>query len=165
VEDLGFDRAQTTSDPVLQARLERRTRMLKTHQILGLATAVPLVASLATGEGATLESNSRSRRRLHAGLGVTTGVLYFTTASFAIFAPEGPSEKKSGATKIHRALAFLHFPAMVLTPILGYKAKRQVDRGEEVHGSAKYHQTAAGVAAGSFLAAMLVMTINFGGKK
>jgi hypothetical protein len=87
--------------------------------------------------------------------------MYFSTAYFSLRAPEGPTEHNTGATKIHRALAFIHFPAMLAAPFLGYQAKRQLDRGEEVHGMAKNHKNIVGVGAAAYFASLLVMTINF----
>lgn len=160
VDDLGFGDQVTKGDPQEQALLHRRSKMLKTHQILGLITAVPMAAALFTSGGAA--EGSSGRRELHKNLGMATGALYFTTASFAIFAPEPKNEPPArGATRIHKALAFVHFPAMLTAGILGYQAYRQKDRGEEVHGAAKHHAAAAGVAAGSYAVAMTVMVINF----
>lgn len=161
LDDLGFSQSQTTGDAKLQETLHRRSKMLKTHQVLGLATTVPMLAALFTGEKAGY-GEPKSKRNFHAAMGMTAGAMYFTTASFAIFAPEGPETKKSaGLTKIHRALAWVHFPAMVLAPFMGYQAKKQLDRGENAHGFAKHHASVAGIAAGSFGAAMLVMVFNF----
>jgi hypothetical protein len=159
LDDLGFSTSQTQGDEKLQINLHKRSAMLKTHQIMGLITAVPMVAALMMGEGAA--EGGRSRRDMHAAMGMTAGALYLTTAYFAIMAPKGPSSRKTGLTRIHRALAFVHFPAMVLTGVWGYQAKRQKDRGEEVHGSAGHHQSAAGVAASAFLASMTIMVFNF----
>ncbi len=161
LDDLGFSQAQTQGDAKLQETLHRRSKMLKTHQILGLATTVPMMAALFTGEKAGY-GEPKSKRNFHAAMGMTAGAMYFTTASFALFAPEGPQAgKNAGLTKVHRALAWVHFPAMVLAPFMGYQAKKQLDRGESAHGFAKHHATVAGIAAGSFGAAMLVMVFNF----
>lgn len=163
LDDLGFSPSQTQSDPKLQALLHRRSRMLKTHQRLGLATLIPMAATVALAGGA--EGGSKADRNRHMIAGMAAGGMYLATASFAIFAPEPPGETPSrGATKVHKALAFIHFPAMILAPIAGYQAKKQRDRGDaELHGLAKQHQLFAGLGAGGFAAAMLVVTINFGG--
>jgi hypothetical protein len=72
-------------------------------------------------------------------LGGTTAALYFTTAYFAIFAPKIPDNPKHGAIRFHEALAFVHGPGMVLTPILGAMAFQQEQNGEKVHGIASLH--------------------------
>ncbi len=160
LDDLGFTPSQTQSDPKLQALLERRTRMLKTHQILGLCTAVPMGLALFSSHGGT--EASASHRNVHAALGGIAAGMYFTTAAFAMLAPDPPDEKpRSGPTKVHVALAFVHFPAMVLTPILGDMALHQRAKGEAVHGIARLHKVAAGTAFLSYFLALTVMTVNF----
>lgn len=161
LEDLGISPSQAGGDPAQQARLEERSRDLKVHQTLGLITAVPMVAALMTGEKAGVEEGSKSGRDLHMGLGIAAGALYFTTAYFAIHAPRIEGRKKSGATQVHRALAFIHFPAMVMAPILGYQAKKKADKGESPTGLAKHHSDFAGTAAAAFLASLAVVTIRF----
>lgn len=147
------------SDSAAQDTLHKRSKMLKTHQILGLVTAVPMAATLMTASGAA--EGSDAKRDLHKNMAITTGALYFTTASFSLLAPEVEEKKATGSTKIHKALAWIHFPAMVIAPILGYQAYQQKDRGEEVHGAAKHHATVAGVGAAAYFLSMAVMVINF----
>jgi len=50
--DLGFTPEQAKSNPQEQARLDKRSHMLRTHQRLGLITTAPLVAALFTSAGA-----------------------------------------------------------------------------------------------------------------
>ena len=133
--------------------------MLKIHQRLGLATAVPMLAGLLTGPSA---KNSSANRNLHVGLGTAAAAMYLATAYFAVRAPNIPGAgPKKGATRIHRALAFVHYPAMILTPIAGFAAKRQLERGQDAHSLGAQHATIATTAAVSFLLAMGVMVINF----
>lgn len=159
LDDLGFSADELKSDPAAQATLHKRSKMLKTHQILGLITAVPMTATLFSGPGD--DPTNGSKADLHKNLGIATGALYFTTAGFSILAPEVEEKKATGATKIHKTLAWIHFPAMIIAPILGYQAYQQRDRGEEVHGAAKHHSTVAGVAYGAYMASLLVMVWNF----
>ncbi|HBL17187.1 MAG: hypothetical protein A2X36_06770 [Elusimicrobia bacterium GWA2_69_24] len=159
LDELGLVGKPAAADPALQALLERRTRMLQRHQRLGLAAAVPLLAALLTGNSA---KSSPSGRGLHAGLGSAATVLYLATAYHSIRAPNIPGAgPKKGATRIHRALAFVHYPAMLLTTAAGFSAKRQVERGRDAHSLGKQHPTIATTAAVSFLLAMGVMVINF----
>jgi len=46
LEDLGFSASESQADARRQALLDRRTRMLKIHQRMGLITTIPLVASV-----------------------------------------------------------------------------------------------------------------------
>jgi len=151
LQDLGFSQQQMQGNPQLQARLDKRTEMLKIHQRLGLITVLPMAADLITGpmakakgkNGQTITEPSQTNLDLHAALGSTTAALYFTTAYFAVFAPKVPGVQKKGAIRMHEALAFIHGPGMILTPILGAAAFKQEQAGEKVHGIASYHGTVA----------------------
>ena len=147
LSDLGFTPDQTQADPKLQAELNKRTEMLKIHQRLGLITLAPMAATLITGpmvgakgrNGQTIQEPSNANLDFHAALGGTTAALYFSTAYFAIFAPKLPNSPKHGAIRFHEALAFIHGPGMILTPILGAMAFQQEQDGEKVHGIASAH--------------------------
>jgi hypothetical protein len=159
--DLGFPTSQTQSNPHEQALLDRRSHMLKIHQKMGLITAVPLLATVIAGAGAGGKSTSSSTRDLHAALGGTTAVLYFTTASFAIFAPKIKGTETRGPIRVHKALAWIHGPGMILTPILGEMAFNEKSKGERVHGIASAHGPVAIVTAGAYGAAMLAVSVKF----
>lgn len=149
--DLGFTPQQTQADAKLQALLDKRTRMLKIHQRLGLITAFPMAATVITGpmakakgkNGQTITEPSTANLDFHAALGGLTTGLYFTTASYAIFSPKVPGNKRRGAIRWHEALAFIHGPGMIATPILGYMAYKQENAGEKVHGIASAHGAVA----------------------
>ncbi|HKW88502.1 MAG TPA: carboxypeptidase-like regulatory domain-containing protein [Candidatus Acidoferrales bacterium] len=49
LSDLGFSQSQIQSNPKEQARLDKRSCMLKVHQKLGLTTTVPLAATVISG--------------------------------------------------------------------------------------------------------------------
>lgn len=161
LEDLGLSPSQTQGDPQLQARLDKRAHMLKIHQRLGLITAVPMIATVATSFGAGGRSTSTSDRWAHLALGAATGDLYFTAAYFAIGAPGIPGSQRRGAIRVHRALAWIHGPGMILTPILGAIAFEQKSKGEKVHGIASAHGPVAIVTAGAFGAALLSVSLKF----
>lgn len=147
LSDLGFTPQQTQGNPRLQAELNKRTEMLKIHQRLGLITLAPMAATLITGpmakakgrNGQTITEPSNANLDFHAALGGATAALYFTTAYFAIFAPKIPDNPKHGAIRFHEALAFIHGPGMILTPILSYDAYKQENAGEKVHSIASLH--------------------------
>jgi hypothetical protein len=159
--DLGFTPEQSQGSAQEQARLDRRSRMLKIHQRLGLITTAPLVAALFTSNGAKGKNGSASGRELHAALGGVAAGMYLTTASFAIFAPRIAGTPTRGPIRVHKALAWIHGPGMILTPILGAMAYNQRSRGEKVHGIASLHGAVAGVTAAAYGAAMLSVMIKF----
>jgi hypothetical protein len=155
LSDLGFTPEQTQSNAQLQARLTKHTEMLKIHQRLGLITAIPMAAAIITGpmakakgkNGEVIRVPTDANLDFHAALGGLTTALYFTTASYAIFAPRIPNNPKHGGIKWHEALAWVHGPGMVLTPILGYMAYKQENSGEKPHGIAAQHGTVAYITA------------------
>jgi len=151
LSDLGFTPQQTQGNPNLQAELNKRTEMLKIHQRLGLITLAPMAAALITGpmakakgrNGQTITEPTNANLDFHAALGGATTAMYFTTAYFAIRAPKLPNTPKHGAIRLHAALAFVHGPGMILTPILGAMAFNQEQNGEKVHGIASAHGAVA----------------------
>ncbi|HEV2492660.1 MAG TPA: hypothetical protein VG204_06260 [Terriglobia bacterium] len=87
--------------------------------------------------------------------------LYFSSAYFAIRAPKIPGTEVHGPIRLHKALAWIHGPGMILTPILGAIAYSQESRGEKVHGIAKYHSDVAYVTAAAYGAAIISVSIKF----
>jgi len=161
LSDLGFNTADTKGNAEEQARLDKRTHMLKIHQKMGLITAVPLAATIITGFGAGGHQTSSSTRDLHAALGGTTAALYFTTAYFAIRAPKISGTETRGPIRVHRALAWIHGTGMVLTPILGIMAFQQKSRGEHIHGIAQAHGPVAIITGAAYGAALLSVSVKF----
>ena len=161
LSDLGFNTADTKGNAEEQARLDKRTHMLKIHQKMGLITAVPLAATIITGFGAGGHQTSSSTRDLHAALGGTTAALYFTTAYFAIGAPKISGTETRGPIRVHRALAWIHGTGMVLTPILGIMAFQQKSRGEHIHGIAQAHGPVAIITGAAYGAALLSVSVKF----
>ncbi len=166
LEDLGFPAQQTQGDAQLQAMLEKRTRMLKTHQRLGIITTIPMAAAVITGpmakakgkEGEVINEPTQTNLDVHAALGGATTALYFTTAGFAIFAPRVPGTTKHGGIRWHEALAFVHGPGMVLTPILGVMAYNQENSGEKAHGIAAQHGTVAWITTAAYGASIVAIS-------
>jgi len=161
LSDLGLTPEQTQGNSREQALLDKRTHMLKIHQRMGLITTIPLIATVATSLNAGGKSTSTSSRYLHAALGGVTGDLYFITAYYAIFAPKVPGTETRGPIRFHRAMAWIHGPGMILTPILGIMAFDQKSNGEKVHGIASAHAPVAIVTAGAFGAALLSVSVKF----
>ncbi|MGH9773288.1 MAG: hypothetical protein ACRD4Q_16590, partial [Candidatus Acidiferrales bacterium] len=62
--------------------------------------------------------------------------------------------------RLHKALAWIHGPGMILTPILGSIAFSQLSRGERVHGIARYHSVVAYTTAIAYGAALLSVSIK-----
>jgi Carboxypeptidase regulatory-like domain len=161
LSDLGLTPEQTQGNAREQALLDKRTHMLKIHQRMGLITTIPLIATVAISFNAGGKSTSSASRDLHAALGGLTGDLYGITAYYAIRAPKVPGTKKRGPIKFHEAMAWIHGPGMILTPILGIMAFDEKNKGEKVHGIASAHNPVAIVTAGAFGAALLSVSMKF----
>jgi Carboxypeptidase regulatory-like domain len=164
LQDLGISPGQVRGSAQDQARLDKRSHMLQIHQKLGLIAAAPMIASLFTSTGAKGHHGmpgSATGRDVHAALGAATGDLYFTSAYFAIRAPKIPGTKAHGPIRVHKALAWIHGPGMILTPVLGAIAFSQESHGEKVHGIAKYHSDVAAVTAAAYGAAIISVSVKF----
>ncbi len=161
LEDLGLSPEQTRGNPQEQALLDKRTHMLKIHQRMGLITTIPLIVTVATSLNAGGKSTSTASRDLHTALGGLTGDLYFMTAYYAIRAPRAPGTETRGPIRFHKAMAWIHGPGMILTPILGAIAFDQKSKGEKVHGIASAHGPVAIVTAGAFGASLLSVSLKF----
>ena len=161
LSDLGFNPAETEANAREQALLDKRTRMLKIHQRMGLITTIPMIASVVTSINAGGKSEGTASRDLHVALGALTGDLYGITAYYAIRAPRIKGTKKRGPIKFHEAMAWIHGPGMIATPILGAMAFSQKNNGEKVHGVAQAHGPVAIVTAGAFGAALLSVSLKF----
>lgn len=166
LQGLGFSASQTQGNAQEQARLNKRTHMLKVHQTLGLITLAPMVATLFTGGGAktkrgpggTYTEPSSGSLDFHVALGATTGALYAATAYYAFAAPRIHGVKPTGAIRLHRDLVWVHAPGMVLTGILGMMAYNQESNGEKVHGIASAHGAVAGVTVAAYAASIVAVS-------
>lgn len=150
LSSLGFPSSALKGNAKEQARLNKRSHMLQIHQKLGMITLAAMIAAIATSSGAKGHHGypgSPGGRNLHMALGVTTASLYAATAYFALAAPHIHGVKVRGPIRLHKAMAYIHLPGMVMTAILGSMAYSQLSNGERLHGIAKYHQTAALVTA------------------
>jgi len=167
ISDLGMPQQETQNNPKLQQDLQTRSTMLKWHQWLGIAALAPMAGNYIIGTGSPLDASTRN---LHVTLGLSTAVLYFTSAAFAIFAPKPDGIKDTGSTKCikdtgstkwHRWLSFIHFPLMILVPILGNMARQQAENGEKLSGAASYHGIASSALLATYAASITVMVFNF----
>ena len=166
LEDLGFSNQQTQGNAQLQATLEKRTRMLKIHQKLGLFTTIPMAAAVITGpmakakgkNGGTIRVPTDANLDFHAALGGLTTAMYFTTAYYSIFAPRIPNNPKHGGIRWHEALAFVHAPGMVLTPVLGIMAYNQENSGKKPTGIAAQHGTVAWITTAAYGASIVAVS-------
>ena len=161
LDDLGFPADQVQSNAKDQARLDKRSHMLKMHQRLGLITTVPLVLTLFSGGLAGGHGTSSGGRNFHAALGTTTVGLYATTAYFAIAAPKFAGTPVRGPIRLHKTLAWVHGSGMILTSVLGAMAYNQKQNGQKVHGIASAHGAVGGITAVAYGLAIASVSLKF----
>ena len=132
-----------------EKELVLREKMLKAHQILGYVTFVGMIAQGILG--GKLYNGDYSLYDTHKTLGKVVTMTYFTGAGLSLFSPPPlVSRKKEGLNniKVHKILANIHIPAMILTNVLSDEDK-------------KAHRTAAYTAFASYSFAMLSIIIDF----
>ena len=127
--------------------LQLRRKMLKHHQWIGILTLAGLAyqydvgKKLYDGNDSDYWDNNYDR---HKAMGYFTYATYMTGASLSIFAP--PARKYDdnfSSIKFHRAMAVLHFSAMVAQPFL---AKKAVEDGKRYNDLMDAHLKAGTVA-------------------
>jgi hypothetical protein len=162
LQDLGLTPDQTKADPDMQARLDRRTHMLKIHQRMGLFTLAPLAAACISSAAAPPDPRNGGGntvgRDIHLSLGSLSVASYGVTAYYAIRAPRIPDTHARGGIKLHKYLIYIHAPGMVLTPILGAMAFNQANNGQKVHGIASAHSAVAWTTVASYSAAIVAVS-------
>ena len=159
LQDLGFTPAQTQGNAQDQARLDKRSHMLKIHQRLGFDSHRSYRRLGHYGDRRRGQEHQHDRPVGASGSRLGGGDLYFTSAYFAIFAPKIPGTETRGPIRLHKALAWIHGPGMILTPILGAIAFEQKSQGEKVHGIASAHSAVAIITAAAYGAA--IVSVSF----
>lgn len=156
LSDLGVSNSpvETEAQKKLDRVMIERTSKLKTHEVLGLVTWGAMTATMLTG-GSAMDSD------LHRNLGIATGLLYFTTAYYSLTAPKPTQIKDKARMKWHKGLAWVHFPAMILTPILGLMYKKNEEDNKKHSALEKQHSAVAGILYGSFTISAALMVIEF----
>jgi hypothetical protein len=157
LKDLGLEDSPVSVSPEqkkLQETLELRHSKLKTHELLGLTTLGVMTATLLTG-------NTGVGSDTHMYLGISSGLLYFTTAYYSLSAPKPKGIVDRGNIVWHKRLAWIHFPAMVIAPVLGYLYKKNEEAGKKHSSFERQHSTIAGIGYGAFALSAALMTIEF----
>ena len=135
--------------------LNERNKKIKIHKTLGIVSAALLVGALATAGGA--KDGSSSKMNTHANYAYAAGAFYAASGLFAINAPKSPGGPATLGGKIHKGLAWIHFPAMALAIISGRQAQEQKEDKESLHGLADKHVGLATLAAITFYSAVVVV--------
>lgn len=157
LSDLGLSESEVQLTPKQineQKELEVRHRTLKTHEVLGLTTIGVMTAAMFTG-------NAAMENDLHMYLGLTSAALYYTTAYFAFTAPKPAGIKERGNIVWHKRLAWIHFPAMLLTPVLGLMRKHDLENNKSSNALVREHPSVVGVGYVALVLSAALMTFEF----
>ena len=132
-----------------------REKMLKAHQIIGYITFAGMIYQGILG--GKLYNGDYSVYETHKTLGNVISVAYFTGAGLSLFTPPPLiNRKKEGLSNIrlHKILANIHVPAMIVTNIYADKQ----------HGNKSYkeiHKASAYTAVASYTLAMFTIIFDF----
>tara|TARA_B100001063_G_scaffold9519_2_gene7483 strand:- start:8315 stop:8905 length:591 start_codon:yes stop_codon:yes gene_type:complete len=132
-----------------------REKMLKAHQIFGYITFAGMIYQGILG--GKLYNGDYSVYDTHKKLGKIVTASYFTGAALSLFSPPPlVSRKKEGLNNIrlHKILANLHVPAMIVTNI--YADKQQGNKSYK-----KIHKASAYTAVASYTLAMVTIIFDF----
>jgi hypothetical protein len=105
LSDLGFPAEQTRGDTKQQVLLDKRTRMLKIHQKLGLITTAPLLATLIASPGAGGKSTSARTARC-IWYSVRSRLIFISRARTSLSAHPGYPERRPAV----RSVFIRHLP-------------------------------------------------------
>jgi hypothetical protein len=132
-----------------------REKMLKAHQIIGYITFAGMIYQGILG--GKLYNGDYSVYETHKTLGKVVTATYFTGAGLSLFTPPPlVSRKKEGLNNIrlHKILANVHVPAMIVTNI--YADKQQGNKSYK-----EIHKVSAYTAVASYTLAMFTIIFDF----
>ena len=132
-----------------------REKMLKAHQIIGYITFAGMIYQGILG--GKLYNGDYSVYDQHKTLGKIVTASYFTGAGLSLFTPPPlVSREKEGLNNIrlHKILANVHLPAMIVTNIYSEK-QNEAKKYREIHKASAY------TAVASYTLAMITIILDF----
>ena len=132
-----------------------REKMLKAHQIIGYITFAGMIYQGILG--GKLYNGDYSVYNTHKTLGKIVSASYFTGAGLSLFTPPPlVSREREGLNniKLHKILANVHVPAMIVTNI--YADKQHGNRSHK-----EIHKASAYTAVASYSLAMFTIIFDF----
>lgn len=151
--------------------LSKRLHMLDHHKkmghvTMGLMTATVVTAIMskhkvddnrAKNNGLKTKSDA-SKMHMHMGVALASLVSYYATAYFALNAPKHEGMEDESSKVWHKKLAWIHGTSMVLAPVLGFLAMKDLEKGKDPEGIAKLHKPIMYAGYSALLGAYLTMT-------
>ena len=132
-----------------------REKMLKAHQIIGYITFAGMIYQGILG--GKLYNGDYSVYSTHKKVGEIVTASYFTGAGLSLFSPPPlVNRKKEGLNNIrlHKILANVHVPAMIVTNIYA-------DKQNEKRAYKEIHKVSAYTAVASYTLAMVTIIFDF----
>lgn len=154
----GIFRKTGISDLTLENREKElivREKMLKAHQVIGYITFAGMIYQGILG--GKLYNGDYTVYDTHKKLGKIVTASYFTGAALSLFSPPPlVNRKKEGLNNIrlHKILANIHVPAMIVTNIYA-------DKQYEKKSYKEIHKVSAYTAFASFSLAMVTIIFDF----
>lgn len=163
LQDIGihFD-PKTLSDKEANFLYNERASKLELHPKMGKITAGLMLASFLTAQMArakrgNINNAGNGALKIHKNLSYFTAISYYTTAYLSLSAPK-PIDFEDDSQRIwHKRLAYIHFPIMILAPIIGTIAYNQIQKNGKVSGIGKLQRPMMYIGSAAFLSAYLVM--------
>ena len=142
---------------------DKRTHKLKAHRHMGHATAAMMLASFFTARKARNDRDFSGAKKgnalkMHRNLSYVTALSYYATAYMSLTAPKPTVMVDESKRVWHKRMAYVHFPIMILAPIIGTIAYNQIKKDGETSGVGKLQKPVMYAGTLSFFAAYTVMT-------
>ena len=139
-----------------RSELSLRRTMLVAHQIGGFVTLGFMVTAVYYGQKMLNENmSSRSDMKSHNLFVAATITSYSLTGLLAVLSPPPMIRRnESSSITLHKALAWVHFTGMVITPILGSMIHKRLTNMQLAH----FHQTSAYITTTALAASLIVIT-------
>lgn len=140
-----------------KSELKLRRTMLVAHETSGFVTLGLMLTTVYYGQK-VLDAYPAplSLRRTHIGFADATIATYSLTGFLSLLSPPPTIRRDEMSTlSYHRALAWIHFSGMIITPIIASMAQKQ---GASDKSVLRIHQISAYITTTAFAASMVVMT-------
>jgi hypothetical protein len=139
-----------------RSELSLRRTMLVAHQIGGFVTLGFMITAVYYGQKMLDENMSnKNDRNSHQLFVAATITSYSITGLLAVLSPPPMIRRdESSSITLHKALAWVHFTGMVLTPILGSMINRRATNAQIEH----FHQASAYITTTALAASLIVIT-------
>ncbi|MGD0591992.1 MAG: hypothetical protein ABSA44_14525 [Bacteroidota bacterium] len=138
-----------------KSELSLRRGMLTAHLIGGVVTLGSMYTAIYYGQKMIDGNNARSYRSNHQLFVTATIISYSATGLLSVLSPPPMIRRDEVSTiTIHKALAWVHFTGMIITPILGTLISRRATSSQTAH----FHQASAYITAAALTASLIVIT-------